>query len=1125
VEASLGSADTPSPTLSSGGSPRVRCQKGPCVVVKTQLVEMTDERNKLQRTLDTERKTAYENYCKGMHNAEHGAPAADAQRREGCLEQEQQQVRRNNKRYLNEAQGLRGERTVLRDELAQAGELAAAAQRTIARTDRREDLVLRARGREDRRQQAAVLSAQEDINSVRESSAAGVAEAEARAAAAEARAEEAEADAGAAREEALQEVEAAREAKAGQDLAEYNTMLKERQVARAKKKAADLVAHHAARTPVAASRSSDEWAELQHDARRKVAQVERGSIRGFLQQHSWRPVDLADVLAELGLLQGIFDTPAGWRIYFAKVKALHAHLELQDFGIRFGLYLHLEMRLPLAKIQLMVEAACKEFQPDINRYQKKPWLVNPHNAREVLYTPRIVPARTKLEPIVKKLAASMGVQASENGLLAFRSMDTVLQEILARDTGKLKMPPLLEFYDGRKLPIIVSRDATGKGSLQFTTAALRVPWVSKSCNTLHLIAFGNCGDDRSGTKRLLGPNVDAINDMVAAAAEGETTPVEVDGQRRHVLFDPYFTDDVSALRHGEHLACSGWCGCSRDAALRQIPTKPKTVAEMRALVNGDGAGSRCRELSCLEREILSHNPPKGEELPRPCIAPGCTFAHNPATAAKEYKELLAKEAELAADTSKKGKQRYTAWRMQHAWKGKIPHSNVPPALYGLPLFRHHFRKQILDALHLAELGLPKTPWKHAIKNNASDDALEKISDVLKGWKHGLDMRRKDDGRVREQKWFTGEKWRSLCAGKDGSPGGPIAIATIVMIIADDLQLRGVDHGNKDKEAAAAAVQQGAAVGGRGGGRGGTAAGGRGCGRGGRGGFADRVAARAAERAEAQGAIPTAVATPVATDDPAALEAQRAKVQHQPSATEAAANQESLEIIRKLYGSRARTIINALLAFDAYFAWYYPFKKSVPYGCGMEEKEQRALDNCRSAIDMQEMFERVAIYNHGSFLSHGAVFKVTRDILEVGDVWAHDLSALELQNAESKRCYECGGARAMQFRSVGTTHKKGVDGEYRLVATKGYGATAATSVLIKLLSQQTLRAGDGMYATPKSRAAERIFGEKGGGRCKLMKFEVQGMGGEVPGVYYPEQDTCLDAFVRMLAARACCPDPA
>eukprot|EP00966_Prymnesium_polylepis_P190941 4424984-Prymnesium_polylepis.1 len=68
----------------------------------------------------------------------------------------------------------------------------------------------------------------------------------------------------------------------------------------------------------------------------------------------------------------------------------------------------------------------------------------------------------------------------------------------------------------------------------------------------------------------------------------------------------------------------------------------------------------------------------------------------------------------------------------------------------------------------------------------------------------------------------------------------------------------------------------------------------------------------------------------------------------------------------------------------------------------EVRVGRALDNCRLAIDMHEMFERVAINNHGSFLPHGAIFKISRDILCVADVWACGTSPLELQNAETKR---------------------------------------------------------------------------------------------------------------------------
>jgi len=52
--------------------------------------------------------------------------------------------------------------------------------------------------------------------------------------------------------------------------------------------------------------------------------------------------------------------------------------------------------------------------------------------------------------------------------------------------------------------------------------------------------------------------------------------------------------------------------------------------------------------------------------------------------------------------------------------------------------------------------------------------------------------------------------------------------------------------------------------------------------------------------------------------------------------------------------------------------------------------------------MHEMFERVSLGRHGSFMPHAAIYKITQSILEVGDVEAFDTSPLEMQNAETKR---------------------------------------------------------------------------------------------------------------------------
>ena len=136
------------------------------------------------------------------------------------------------------------------------------------------------------------------------------------------------------------------------------------------------------------------------------------------------------------------------------------------------------------------------------------------------------------------------------------------------------------------------------------------------------------------------------------------------------------------------------------------------------------------------------------------------------------------------------------------------------------------------------------------------------------------------------------------------------------------------NGNQVAKDAPSEKAKPAARGGRGG-RGGRGANRGGHGRGGRGGrnraaFAMRQTAAAAQIAIADDA---AAGDGEEEADEAAPQAPAA-TEHEPTASELAADPADVEIIRELFGSRAQTIINALLAFDAYFKWYYPYKRSV-----------------------------------------------------------------------------------------------------------------------------------------------------------------------------------------------------
>ena len=449
--------------------------------------------------------------------------------------------------------------------------------------------------------------------------------------------------------------------------------------------------------------------------------------------------------------------------------------------------------------------------------------------------------------------------------------------------------------------------------------------------------------------------------------------------------------------------------------------------------------------------------------------PGCTFAHNRSTAAAEYAALLAMEDALSKVDTKAGKAAFSKWRMEHAHS----HNNVQPGNYGKPMFHHNFRNVILDMLHMAELNLPKIIWKHAILNHASDDCRAAISELLAEWRHKLDCRRKDDNRQRAQKWFTGEKFSSFCAGTSGSPGGPKALAQIIFMIAEDMQLNGV--------AAAPVVAAPAAAP--------AAAAGRGRGRG------------RAMLTNARKPPPLASAVPVAM-------VVRLETVHRPTAIELAADPADLAVIRELYGSRAQTLINSLLAWDAFFLWYFHIKTFLDPDSTTSEREAHALENCRRAIDMQEIYERCAIRKHGSYMPHGAVFKTTRDILRVGDVWAYSTSALELQNAETKRVAKSGASSRPQTSSSGQTRSMaGV-----VSTTIGYATSQCISTLRKLLGASMLRRGDGVIAMPECRRKERLLGV---GRTKLtskVKLEV------LQSDYKPRLDSCIKAFVRHLAAQ-------
>ena len=82
--------------------------------------------------------------------------------------------------------------------------------------------------------------------------------------------------------------------------------------------------------------------------------------------------------------------------------------------------------------------------------------------KDVVRVPRLAPPRAKLEVEIRKIEARCGVQAGENGRMAFKPFQAVVQELANEDPGKFGMPDLVWLVaERRELAIGLCYDATG----------------------------------------------------------------------------------------------------------------------------------------------------------------------------------------------------------------------------------------------------------------------------------------------------------------------------------------------------------------------------------------------------------------------------------------------------------------------------------------------------------------------------------------------------------------------------------------------------------------------------------------------------------------------------------------
>ena len=106
-----------------------------------------------------------------------------------------------------------------------------------------------------------------------------------------------------------------------------------------------------------------------------------------------------------------------------------------------------------------------------------------------------------------------------------------------------------------------------------------------------------------------------------------------------------------------------------------------------------------------------------------------------------------------------------------------------------------------EYLHLLFLNVPKSLFKWLIVRNLhTSQQRQAASELLTSIGCPLDLRTKEEGRRKEDSWFSGAKWQQLVEGNGKNPGGlPRVICSLVRIMEMDMTPRSQAQQHVDRD--------------------------------------------------------------------------------------------------------------------------------------------------------------------------------------------------------------------------------------------------------------------------------------------------------------------------------------
>eukprot|EP00965_Chrysotila_dentata_P024581 813929-Pleurochrysis_carterae.AAC.2 len=346
-------------------------------------------------------------------------------------------------------------------------------------------------------------------------------------------------------------------------------------------------------------------------------------------------------------------------------------------------------------------------------------------------------------PEVQELAREHGLSMSEDGGLAFQTLETLVAEVAVETAAFAELPLSAFTTAARPVYVCIQLDAVRHRTRQFMAVVVKNSQSnSQSCFASRLLAFGTrMKDDRSGVEQLLAANLDFIGHLLSKHT------FCVDGVPA-VPFELFFTGDFAGVRAIENAIC----GCSAEA-MHCVPTA-RDVATLAAVK------ATCRECDCRatveQRTARAHQPVAEGEPVSPCDC--CIFGHDrSSTAQAELEALEGKLTSLKAGyETESDKRDLSLFLSAH----KKKHSGTNPGPHIVPLTSAGLGRWIVNLLRVdlnlgklpcVEVGARSPPARCA--QGIAPAVRRRISDFLVSVGLPLDMRTKEEGRVAPEKFL------------------------------------------------------------------------------------------------------------------------------------------------------------------------------------------------------------------------------------------------------------------------------------------------------------------------------------------------------------------------------------